>query len=244
MLQETSEAGPGLACSSSAPPARPLCTRDGAGILAVRIAAGDTGAEAELVDRYGRILRALVRHWGQTEAEDMAQETLCIALKCLRAGHLRKPESLRPFLEGVAWNVVRRARRRWRMEAEACREPWPRVRPFPLPDETVQADELTCLLGAALGRLAWRDREVLFSFYLREDDKPAICRRLALSSSQFDMVKFRALRRLLRLTDGSLNRRASGRERPGRGFVGGRRAASPPRELVRLTGAPVRPRGC
>jgi RNA polymerase sigma factor (sigma-70 family) len=200
MLQHTSEAGPGFVGSFSDPsPARRPAAPESARGLGARIAAGDRLAEAELVDRYRPALRAVLRRWCQPEAEDLAQETLCVALQCLRAGHLRDPERLLPYLVGIAWNVARRARRRWRMETEARRLVCLCAGPFPLPDEAVRAGEHALMLAAALDRLAWRDREVLSSFYLKEDGKPEICRRLALSPAQFDVVKFRALRRLHRL---------------------------------------------
>jgi DNA-directed RNA polymerase specialized sigma24 family protein len=46
-----------------------------------------------------------------------------------------------------------------------------------------------------LAGLPARDRELLTAYYIESQEKPAICARLSLSPSQFDVIKFRALRR-------------------------------------------------
>jgi DNA-directed RNA polymerase specialized sigma24 family protein len=49
----------------------------------------------------------------------------------------------------------------------------------------------------ALSRLAARDRAVLTAFYLSDLSKETICQRLGLTPAQFDLIKWRALKRLL-----------------------------------------------
>jgi RNA polymerase sigma-70 factor (ECF subfamily) len=56
--------------------------------------------------------------------------------------------------------------------------------------------EQAALVRAVLGALdSDRDREILFRFYLAEDDKARICRDLGLTALHFNRVLFRARER-------------------------------------------------
>ena len=96
--------------------------------------------------------------------------------------------------ENLALDYVRRMRRKVNQEeigeAEQIRDP--------------QADQFAALLQkerAAIVRQVIdelkveRDREVLFRYYIAEEDKEQICADLKLSSRQFNSVLFRALKR-------------------------------------------------
>jgi RNA polymerase sigma-70 factor (ECF subfamily) len=65
--------------------------------------------------------------------------------------------------------------------------------------------------GAAVSRVlaempSDRDRQILFRFYVAEDDKDAICRDLDLSSLHFNRVLFRARERYRELFRETANR--------------------------------------
>lgn len=171
----------------------------GAADLSARIAAGDGLAEAELVSRYrSGVLVMLRRRVPAGEAEDLCQETLRIAIESLRAGRLREKEKVASYLWGIAHNLAERSRVRSARAADAGvleRLPDPSLGP----DERLLESERRRLLQVALARLAARDREVLSAFYLRETHKADICSRMGISSEQFDVIKFRALKRLSRL---------------------------------------------
>lgn len=168
--------------------------------LAARIAKGDPAAEAELVERYRPGLLIVLRNRVRPRqlAEDLCQEALRVAIETLRRDGVRRPESLPGFLRGVARNLARHERRRtWRLVALDLQPPRPTRASDP--ERAAVAEERERLMAAALARLAERDRELLRGFYLGGEDKGDLCRRLELTPGQFDVVKFRALRRFRRL---------------------------------------------
>ncbi len=58
-----------------------------------------------------------------------------------------------------------------------------------------------------LGKLSARDFEILTRFYLREQPEEQICREVALTPAQFNVVKSRAKARFARLVHRRLSRR-------------------------------------
>jgi RNA polymerase sigma-70 factor (ECF subfamily) len=131
-------------------------------------------------------------------SEDLCQETLRIALQNLRAGALREPDRLAAYLRGIAANLARRERRSlWR------RVPLDRASEIPDhspgPRDELLASERRHLVHAVLASLSAREREVLSEFYLGGLDKASVCQRHGFTPAQFDVVKFRALRRFGRL---------------------------------------------
>src|SRR5262249_51973396 len=76
--------------------------------LVRRIAAGDTAAEGDLVQRYSRGLGYLLRRLGATPelADDLHQETFRIVLERLRKRGLDDPAGLAGFLRGTARNLM------------------------------------------------------------------------------------------------------------------------------------------
>ncbi|HVR07246.1 MAG TPA: RNA polymerase sigma factor, partial [Thermoanaerobaculia bacterium] len=171
------------------------------GDLAPRIAAGDRGAEEELVARYGEGLAFLLRRFTRDRetADDLYQETFRRALEKLRRGELRDPASLPSFLRGLARNLsIDHYRGRARRSG----------RERPLDEASEPPDERTGQLGSLLReeRIALvrrlvgevprrRDREVLLRFYLEEEDKQRIQSDLGLSGAELNLVLFRARRR-------------------------------------------------
>jgi RNA polymerase sigma-70 factor, ECF subfamily len=76
--------------------------------LVSRIRAGDQQAEADMVERYGRGVRMIVRHQTRHAAvsDDLYQETFRITLEKVRQGDLREPAKLSGFISSVARNLV------------------------------------------------------------------------------------------------------------------------------------------
>jgi len=81
--------------------------------LAFRIAGGDRDAEAELFRRMAPRIRLYgLRHLRDVPAaEDLAQQVLITVLEALRAGRLREPEKLAPFVLGTCRMTVLDLRR-------------------------------------------------------------------------------------------------------------------------------------
>lgn len=165
--------------------------------LTLRIRAGDQAAESELVARYRAgvlmLLRSLMKD--AALADDLAQEVFRIALESLRNDRVDEPDKLSAYIWGIARNLARVARRRQQRRREVALDDT-------LIDHAVRQDhqllreERARLVRDALSGLSPRDREVLRAFYLAGTPKAAICRALALTPAQFDLIKFRALKRL------------------------------------------------
>lgn len=169
--------------------------------LVRRIQESDAAAEAELVARFSEGLSFLLRRWTRdlTIAEDLFQETFRLALEKIRKGEVRDPERLAGFLRSLAKNLsiehYRRGSRREvrEEEIEAAAE-------LTAP-ETGQLGHLLRQEKAALIRQVLeelgseRDRQVLFRFYIAEEDKEQIRSDLGLTGPEFNLVLFRARRR-------------------------------------------------
>lgn len=169
--------------------------------LVRRIRSGDPRAEEELIARFGEGLTFLLRRWtrGHDDAEDLYQETFRLALEKIRRGEVRDPERLAGFLRSLARNLsiehYRKAARRGAREEE-----------IDTAADTANPDtgqlgqllrkEKTTLVRRLLEELGSdRDRQVLFRFYIAEEDKESIRTDLGLTAPEFNLVLFRARRR-------------------------------------------------
>jgi RNA polymerase sigma factor (sigma-70 family) len=181
--------------------------------LCERIRNGDLRAEAELVKTYGRGVRLLLeqRVGGRELAKDLFQETFRIVLLRLRSPMLEAPENLTSFIRQTAVNVAlmdfRKRARRQRFESHGF-------------DLEAAADVLACPLTrlaneqlragvrSVIAELpVERDRELLWHYYVLEEDKESLCRRFGLSSDHFDRVVSRARQRLRALLERTGNAR-------------------------------------
>jgi RNA polymerase sigma-70 factor (ECF subfamily) len=171
------------------------------GDLVRRIQAGDSRAEAELVELYGEGVVFLLRRWTRDRdaADDLFQETFRTAIEKIRRGEVREPDRLPGFLRSLAKNLsthyYRRAALRTERETpiETTWEP-----PDPAAGQlgTLLRQERIEIVRRLLAELnVERDRQILLRFYLREEDKESIRRDLGLSSAEFNVVLFRARRR-------------------------------------------------
>jgi RNA polymerase sigma-70 factor (ECF subfamily) len=172
--------------------------------LASRIATGDRSAEEEMVRRYSRGVFMLLRHatGDHPLAEDLHQETFRICLDKIRRGELREPEKLSGFICNVARNlVVESFRRASRFGKRVGMEAAEAV----VDDKSSQfnrllAEERAKIVRRVLDELhSFRDRELLYRFYVAEEDKARICEDLGLSSLHFNRVLYRARERFREL---------------------------------------------
>ena len=127
-----------------------------------------------------------------------------MALVKLRRGELKQPSRLSSFLISLARNLaINQFRIESRRRTEANSETVER-HTFATPDALGElvASEKAALARRLLAELANpRDREILYRFYIAEDDKAAICDDLNLSSLHFNRVLYRARRRYRQLLD-------------------------------------------
>jgi RNA polymerase sigma-70 factor (ECF subfamily) len=176
--------------------------------LVRRIVAGDARAESELVERFGDGLLFLLRRWTRdaATAEDLYQETLRLALEKIRGGEVREPDKLVGFLRSLAKNLSIHHYRRGAVRGERERD----LEEVGAGETIAQApsDQLTRLLRAEKATLVRqviaempmeRDRQVLFRFYIGEEERERICADLALTGPELNVVLFRARQRYRRL---------------------------------------------
>jgi RNA polymerase sigma-70 factor (ECF subfamily) len=169
--------------------------------LAERIRSGtDRDAEARLVERYARGVRLVLDRHTRTaaEAEDLFQETFHLAVAKLRADDLRDPSKLPAFLASLARNLAtehyrKTARRRTEADSEAA-EAAVTFAGSPL-GELLRGEE-AALVRRTLEDLATeRDREILFRFYIAEEDREVIAAEHGLTGAQLNRLLYRARQR-------------------------------------------------
>jgi RNA polymerase sigma-70 factor (ECF subfamily) len=169
--------------------------------LCERILAGDSAAEASLMERLQPGLRLILYRasGGDRElAAELSQETLLIILRRLRTTGLNDPAGLAAFAAQTARNLAianrrKDGRRRTDIDLEA-------LDAIPAPGrghpEQIAVSRLGAIVSRVLDQLPTdRDRLVLQRFYLHEEDKAEICRDLQLSDLAFNQVLFRARNR-------------------------------------------------
>jgi len=133
-----------------------------------------------------------------TVADDLYQETFCIVLEKIREGDVREPEKLPGFVCGVARNQVikhfQRAARQERLTEteEAVSLP---CQAHDQLEELLRKESADIVRQILKEMTNERDVQVLFRFYLAEDDKEQICADLGLTGLQFNLVLHRARER-------------------------------------------------
>jgi RNA polymerase sigma-70 factor, ECF subfamily len=174
--------------------------------LVERLGRGDRAAIEEMDRRYRRGLVFLVmRRTGDAAlAEDICQDTLITAIEklCPIDGRLpsglEKAESLGAFLRGIALNKLtgvwrKEARRATTVDTETVDAA---VDENPGPLKEIELDETRTAVKAILDELPVpRDRDILISVYLRDEDRDSICQRLGIDAAHLNRVLSRAKKR-------------------------------------------------
>lgn len=185
--------------AQSAPQSPERAEWSAAAELVRRIQAGEAGAEADFIQRYQRGVAVIVARAcrNQLPVEDLCQDVLATALEKIRAGALRGPERLSGFVAGLARMIVlehfRKESSRGAIEA---RMPPPPQTAQPVALDQLLREEKARIVRAVLNELeSDRDRQILYRFYIAEEEKESICRDLALTPLHFNRVLFRARER-------------------------------------------------
>ncbi|HSR51480.1 MAG TPA: sigma-70 family RNA polymerase sigma factor [Acidobacteriota bacterium] len=169
--------------------------------LATRIRQGDQTAEEEFVQRYSRGLMLYLRTFCRDHAlaEDLHQEAFGVVLVRLRDTGLDEPARLGAFLRRTARNLfIGDYRKKARRRTDDGVERLHRLATVP-PNQhrRLEREQQAQWVRELLHELNTpRDREILFRFYIAEEDKQDICRDLDLDGLHFNRVLFRARQRL------------------------------------------------
>ena len=174
--------------------------------LAGRIRAGDRAAEDELAARYSRGLLFHLRRLTSDPAlaDDLHQETFRVVLERLRGEGLAEPGRLAGYLLATGRNLFLGAWRKRTRRGEGASldvDDAPEV-PDPAPGQLddVLREERIRQVQLLIGELGTpRDRQVLFRFYVAEEDRERICADLGLTAPHFNRVLFRARQRFKEL---------------------------------------------
>jgi RNA polymerase sigma-70 factor (ECF subfamily) len=171
----------------------------------------DRAAVEGLIAKHYTGLRLLIqRRTGDAEiAADILNQAACTAWEKWQSGQVRRPEEIGGYIFQVAMNLLRNRRRK--VVERADRHVDSEVLGYLPADVTDRwlEKKIAARVKRVLQELpSPRDREILVRFYLKEEEKHAICRDLALAADQFDKVLHRARGRLKELLEASGLRRS------------------------------------
>jgi RNA polymerase sigma-70 factor (ECF subfamily) len=170
------------------------------GELVSRIQAGDLQAEDELVRRYARGVSVIIARAGCDRAmiEDVCQDTLRITIEKVRRGDVREPDRLSGFIASLARNLVielfrgRSARDPRLLSGSSGADS---MEPAAQLERLLEEEQAQMVRKVLSEMSSERDRQILFRYYLAEEDKERICADLDLTSLHFNRVLFRARER-------------------------------------------------
>lgn len=166
------------------------------GSLVARIKAGEDAGMEQLYKLFSRGIRYyLCRQLGPQELEDRVHDTFLIVVNAIRRGDLREPERLMGFVR----TVVRRQVAAYIEEAVHNRREQADLESgiavadrSQNPEQAAILRQKTDLMRAVLECLSQRDRDILVRFYIQEQPQEQICREMALTETQFRLLKSRA----------------------------------------------------
>jgi RNA polymerase sigma-70 factor (ECF subfamily) len=164
--------------------------------LVDRIRTGKSDGMEELYQLFSKGIRFyLCRQLGPQELDDKVHDTFVVVVLAIRRGELREPERLMGFVRTIVRRQVAAHidkvvhNRREQIELDSnVRVADPRDNP----EQSAIFRQRTELIQRVLGELSDRDREILTRFYLHEQNQDQICSEMALTETQFRLLKSRA----------------------------------------------------
>ncbi|GAA6136542.1 hypothetical protein NBRC116583_02890 [Arenicella sp. 4NH20-0111] len=171
-----------------------------------RIGVGDQRAEAELVEKYYQTLHFILKRRCNDPqlAADIAQDAFIVVIGKARAQEINNPEAIAAFIRQTGVNLMIA---HFRKETRRATDTYGEVA-IEVPDHNtnvsraVESNQTLSLVQQMIGEMkVERDRDILISYYAKEEEKSSICNRLDLTSAHFDRVLFRARARLKQLVD-------------------------------------------
>lgn len=165
-------------------------------LLVNQIKAGQDVGMEHLYKLFSRGIRYyLCRQLGPQELEDKVHDTFLIVVNAIKRGDLREPERLMGFVR----TVVRRQVAAYIESAVHLRREQADLETGVTiadrnknPEQEAMLRQKSALMRSALGALSKRDRDILIRFYLMEQPQEQICKEMALTETQFRLLKSRA----------------------------------------------------
>ena len=164
--------------------------------LVEKVKSGEDAGMEQLYGLFSRGIRYyLCRQLGPQELEDKVHDTFLIVVNAIRRGDLREPERLMGFVR----TVVRRQVAAYIEQAVHTRREQTDLESGVTvadrkqnPEQEAIIRQKAELMKSALASLSDRDRDILVRFYLKEQPQEQICREMALTETQFRLLKSRA----------------------------------------------------
>lgn len=164
--------------------------------LVAQVKAGEDQGMEQLYKLFSKGIRFyLCRQLGPQELEDKVHDTFLIVVNAIKRGDLREPERLMGFVRTVVRRQVAAYietavhTRREQTDLETGTAVADRKHN---PEQEAIIKEKAELMRSALGALSQRDRDILVRFYLKEQTQEQICSEMALTETQFRLLKSRA----------------------------------------------------
>jgi RNA polymerase sigma factor (sigma-70 family) len=164
--------------------------------LVERIRSGVSDGLEDLYQLFSKGIRFyLCRQLGPQELDDRVHDTFVVVVQAIRRGELREPERLMGFVRTIVHRQVAAHidkvvhSRREQVELDATVRV---VDPRENPEQSAIFRQRTDLIQRVLSELSGRDREILTRFYLHEESQEEICTEMALTETQFRLLKSRA----------------------------------------------------
>lgn len=180
--------------------------------LVDRIRMSETDGMEELYQLFSKGIRFyLCRQLGPQELDDKVHDTFVVVVQAIRRGELREPSRLMGFVRTIVRRQVAAHidkvvhNRRDQIDLDSTTR---LAAPEGNPEEKAMFSQRTDLINRVLGELSDRDREILTRFYLLEQSQDQICSEMALSETQFRLLKSRAKARFGELGKKRLTHRA------------------------------------
>jgi RNA polymerase sigma-70 factor, ECF subfamily len=162
--------------------------------VALRVADGDSEAEAEVCRRMGPRIRLYgLRHLrSASAADDLVQQVLLTVIEALRARRLRETDKLAPFVLGTCRMTVLDLRRTARRQEELLKEFGSMLVPEQAHMPPLDGDRLTRCVQA----LKERERSVIVFTFFDEQTSATTASSLGLSEANVRVIRHRAIRQL------------------------------------------------
>jgi RNA polymerase sigma-70 factor (ECF subfamily) len=180
-----------------------------------RLAAGDAETERHFVHYFQDLLLVKLRFRlrSSQEVEDLRQEVFLRVLRSLREpGRLQQPERLGAYVNSVCNNVLLEYYRE-RGKAARQEDELPEVAATqPGVEAELVSHERQRQVRTLLEELSPKDRNILRSLYLEENDKDRVCREFGVDRDYLRVLLHRARNRFRKLLA-----TAAGQPKPGSG---------------------------